>query len=70
MRHPKRINPRSKPRLKSYRRFTGSNPVSQELPPLPSPSKKEMRTILVGGKEHRTLVKIYPSIEPVEELDL
>lgn len=63
MRYPKRINPRSKPRLRSHPEMKGFNPMRSELPPLPPPSKEEMKTITVGGKEYHTLVKTYPHIE-------
>lgn len=59
----RRINPRSKPRLKCHREMTDLNPPSAALPPLPPPSKEEMKTITAGGKEYHTLVKTYPHIE-------
>lgn len=70
MRYPKRINPRSKPRLRSHSEMKGFNPMRSELPPLPPPSKEEMKTIMVGGKEYHTLVKTYPHIEVAPDPNL
>ena len=66
MKYSKR-DPRIKPRMKGQRELTGFRFMRREAPPLPPPLKEEMRTILVGGKEYQTLVKIYPAAEVVED---